>query len=271
MSQQFWYVFLFWFPFLCVYYLCRICLYIYKRYKRNQYYNHCPNYPGYIIIDGDIEFDTFLKFRFQYHREVCGRTDQHQCDLFSHKKAFKMKDQLSIPLNIIIRSQGGSSGICKAITWILNNHIGEKFCYIHEYAFSSGTMIALSCNRIFMDKTSLLSPIDTQHPIFDDLSIPYLYLLENKKLCEQYKIKYKSVVKECTEDIKFAKHIFKFHNIKYPSMKYKFLKKFMHVKTDHSSTYDYSNIKNIGLNITYGDYPQQIQNVILNTFKMYFK
>lgn len=243
----------------------------------------CPDYPGYIIIDDDIDFDQALNFRYQYHREVCKEPNHNnKCKIFSHYTSImnckprtpeminEIKEQLSVPLTIIIRSSGGHYLASKMITQLLDDHQGHKTCYIDNYAFSAGSVIAMHCQQIKMNSKSMLSPIDTQYSINDDKSFSYLQLLNDVILCARYDIEYEDVIKTCQKDEKHARFILQIHKSKVPVRRFK--KKFMSLEADHhEKEYSYNDIKHLGLNILFGEFPLDIRRVIYNHFIFYNK
>jgi len=118
--------------------------------------------PGIVIIDGIFDEQMETNFFYQYYNNV-GINNIEGINL-------------SNPLTIIVRSFGGSGYSLEKIMNVLKKHRGYKTCYIHEYAFSCGTIVALSCDKVYMKKTDWISPIDTQFPsFFGSTSILKLY------------------------------------------------------------------------------------------------
>lgn len=64
-------------------------------------------------------------------------------------------------IDLIIRSTGGPSYCSQQITNILHKHTGIVSCYIHSYAWSAGTIIAMWCDNIYIKNSYSVSPIDT--------------------------------------------------------------------------------------------------------------
>jgi ATP-dependent protease ClpP protease subunit len=71
-------------------------------------------------------------------------------------------------IDILLHTSGGDSYNTKVMIDVLMNHRGEKRIYIPYYAYSAGTMIALTGSKIYMNRNSHLSPIDSQMTIHND-------------------------------------------------------------------------------------------------------
>ena len=65
-------------------------------------------------------------------------------------------------LAIIINSPGGSAETVEKLVHIIRYHYKEVYFIIPDEAMSAGTIFALSGDKIFMDYTSSLGPIDPQ-------------------------------------------------------------------------------------------------------------
>jgi membrane-bound ClpP family serine protease len=65
-------------------------------------------------------------------------------------------------LAVILDSPGGSAETVEKLVHIVRYHYGEVFFVIPDEAMSAGTIFALSGDKIYMDYTSSLGPIDPQ-------------------------------------------------------------------------------------------------------------
>jgi len=65
-------------------------------------------------------------------------------------------------LQLIIHTNGGSSATSDMISNILLKYPGQVECFIPYYSFSAGSFIALSCNKIFMERFAMMGPTDPQ-------------------------------------------------------------------------------------------------------------
>lgn len=74
------------------------------------------------------------------------------------KKDGKKKDKLAIILN----SAGGSAETAEKLVDIIRFHYQDVTFLIPDFAMSAGTIFCMSGNRLFMDYSSSLGPIDPQ-------------------------------------------------------------------------------------------------------------
>ncbi len=65
-------------------------------------------------------------------------------------------------LIVIIETNGGSMEIVERLVSIMRKHYKHVSFIIPDYAYSAGTVLALSGDRIYMDDYSVLGPIDPQ-------------------------------------------------------------------------------------------------------------
>jgi ClpP class serine protease len=65
-------------------------------------------------------------------------------------------------LAVILTSPGGSAETVEKLVDIIRHHYGEVYFVIPDEAMSAGTIFAMSGDKIFMDYTSSLGPIDPQ-------------------------------------------------------------------------------------------------------------
>lgn len=73
-------------------------------------------------------------------------------------KAEHTKDNLVVVLN----TGGGSAEICEKMVDILRHHYKDVSFVVPDFAMSAGTIFCMSGNRIYMDYSSSLGPIDPQ-------------------------------------------------------------------------------------------------------------
>jgi len=97
-------------------------------------------------------------------------------------------------INLVIQTIGGdltsTEGICNCI--LTHKGSGKIKCYIPNYAFSAGLMIALCCNEIILTNASIVCPCDGQMNTKNDFtcssaSINYMI---------KYKMKHNEPIKE---------------------------------------------------------------------------
>lgn len=131
----------------------------------------------------------------------------------------------------VIQTYGSLNFTANKIGEILMKHSGNVIAFIPHYAYSGGTIIALSCRSIIMGKNSVMSPCDAQ--INTDL-------LENKEI-KKFKKKYNK------EDKEFLEKLVHHHDYSILTKK-RIIENFY--KPSHDSKLTYDKIKDIGLNIS---------------------
>jgi hypothetical protein len=65
-------------------------------------------------------------------------------------------------LTIILNTSGGSVETVEKLVGIVRHHYSEVYFVVPDYAMSAGTVFCMSGNKIFMDYSSSLGPIDPQ-------------------------------------------------------------------------------------------------------------
>jgi hypothetical protein len=92
---------------------------------------------------------------------------------------------------IFIKTSGGAVEPVEKMVDITRHHYKEVWFFIPDYAMSAGTIFCLSGDKIFMDYSSSLGPIDPQVTIKEngiDKNVPALGVLEQvEKLIEKSK------------------------------------------------------------------------------------
>jgi len=71
-------------------------------------------------------------------------------------------------IDIVIKTNGGGFTSSQIISNIIGNHDGTINALVLENSFSGGTLIALSCDNLYMHKNAHLSPVDVIHCNFFD-------------------------------------------------------------------------------------------------------
>lgn len=72
------------------------------------------------------------------------------------------KEQSDRRLVIILNTGGGSAEIVEKMVDITRFHYGEVYFVVPDFAMSAGTIFCMSGNKIYMDYSSSLGPIDPQ-------------------------------------------------------------------------------------------------------------
>jgi len=67
-------------------------------------------------------------------------------------------------ITLYLHTPGGSLFYSQLIAHLLHNWKGRKTAHVIGYSASGGTLIALTCDQIYMNDDSVLGPIDPQDP-----------------------------------------------------------------------------------------------------------
>ncbi|AYV82438.1 MAG: hypothetical protein Hyperionvirus1_17 [Hyperionvirus sp.] len=193
-----------------------------------------------LIIDGAIGPALFKRFEAEY--KSIGKTDK--------------------PLTLIIRSRGGAAFETLKFINILQKHKGKLTCYIHEYAMSAGTIIALMCDQIYL-ANGCISPIDCQ-----PFGLPVFKLLMNRyyKKFFSNSFHYKYLETSYKGNILIANHIAAVHSLNRDQYT-KFLDLFINVNVMHQTPYYFKDIRDLGLKINNDRFPEEIGVIIRREFR----
>ena len=90
-------------------------------------------------------------------------------------------------LTILLNTPGGSAETVEKLVSIIRHHYKEVYFVVPDYAMSAGTIFCMSGDKIFMDYSSSLGPIDPQ--VFNGTTyVPALgYLDKVNELLEKAK------------------------------------------------------------------------------------
>ncbi len=69
---------------------------------------------------------------------------------------------------IFLKTQGGSVQAVEKMVEIVRHHYNSVYFIVPDYAMSAGTVFCMSGDKIFMDYSSALGPIDPQVPVIKD-------------------------------------------------------------------------------------------------------
>jgi hypothetical protein len=94
----------------------------------------------------------------------------------------KAVDSACNRLVIILNTSGGSAEEVERIVRIIRTHYEEVYFVVPDIAMSAGTILCMSGDKIFMDYTSSLGPIDPQVPVGDKWVPAMGYLDEVEQL-----------------------------------------------------------------------------------------
>lgn len=68
---------------------------------------------------------------------------------------------------VFLRTAGGSPETAEGMVSVLRKHYDQIYFVVPDFAMSAGTILCMSADKIFMDYTSSLGPIDPQVPTRD--------------------------------------------------------------------------------------------------------
>jgi hypothetical protein len=113
-----------------------------------------------IFYYGEIRAGVIMPFR-NFIEKLCERESRSQ------------------RLIVLLKTPGGSAEVVEKLVEIIRHHFDEVFFVVPDMAMSAGTIFCMSGNKIFMDYSSSLGPIDPQVPDREDkFLIPALGYLD---------------------------------------------------------------------------------------------
>lgn len=84
------------------------------------------------------------------------------------------------PIDVILHTPGGLALAAEMIATALHEHPAKVTVFIPFYAMSGGTLLALTADEIYMEKFSVMGPVDPQ--IEGVPASAYMLVLEKKKM-----------------------------------------------------------------------------------------
>ena len=120
---------------------------------------------------------------------------------------------------MLIESVGGYISSSDSMLNLLNRHKPIKHAYIPIYALSAATLLALSCDKIYMDKCAVFGPTDPQIMVFNEMIgfKTVLQIIENKsinKISDKLLIAYYECKKLYDDNVKQIKQCINKHKKK---------------------------------------------------------
>jgi membrane-bound ClpP family serine protease len=94
-----------------------------------------------------------------YYGELAPLIEKHFRDFI---EALKQDERARSRLVIILNTPGGSAETVEKLVDIVRHHYSEVYFVVPDYAMSAGTIFCMSGEKIFMDYSSSLGPIDPQ-------------------------------------------------------------------------------------------------------------
>ncbi|MGD9153447.1 MAG: ATP-dependent Clp protease proteolytic subunit [Gammaproteobacteria bacterium] len=91
-----------------------------------------------------------------------GLDDVVRTEIESTVEKTQSKNKMLPKLTVILETTGGSIEVVERISNVFRKHFHEVDYIVPGYAYSAGTVLALSGDNIYMDYYSVLGPIDPQ-------------------------------------------------------------------------------------------------------------
>jgi ClpP class serine protease len=88
-------------------------------------------------------------------------------------------------VTILLTTSGGLAETVEKLVDIIRFHYGEVYFIVPDYAMSAGTIFCMSGNKIFMDYSSSLGPIDPQVYTGKDYASALGYLDQVERMIEK--------------------------------------------------------------------------------------
>ena len=112
------------------------------------------------------------------------------------------KDSTQNHLIVVIETNGGLMETVERLVAVMRAHYERVSFVVPNFAYSAGTVLALSGDKIFMDYYSVLGPIDPQYRDSDGKFLPgYGYLAKFKEITEL--INNSSSPQECRAELAY--------------------------------------------------------------------
>lgn len=117
---------------------------------------------------------------------VGGIAPQYLTQFRSEIENLKQRGSKSDNLVFFIHTGGGVAETVERMVQIMRQHYNEIWFVVPDLAMSAGTILCMSGDKIYMDYSSALGPIDPQVPNNEGQLVPALgYLAEVKKLIDK--------------------------------------------------------------------------------------
>jgi len=199
-----------------------------------------------------------LKFKCKYC-QIDNLIDfEKESDIFDLIKNINKK------VKFIIHTNGGSSKWVDYLAYILKTNNVKVISYIPRYALSSGTLLTITSEKIYLNWYSVLGPVDTQLEYSnndeeeEDFPVRNIMKVKKKENCIA-KLKSMEAKEYFYDDIFLLEKLF-------PDEEKRklIIDNLMLNKTSHSIKYGYDDLKEFGLPVN-KNMPENI-NIIFNNF-----
>ncbi|MEW7987867.1 MAG: hypothetical protein AB2799_18940 [Candidatus Thiodiazotropha sp.] len=121
---------------------------------------------------------TSNKFQADVFSFVGGIRLEYLTEFRSHIESLVSRNQGSNNLLFLIHTPGGVAEVVERIVGIIRHHYKEVWFVVPDMAMSAGTILCMSGDKIYMDYSSALGPIDPQVQNSEGQLVPALGYLD---------------------------------------------------------------------------------------------
>ena len=173
------------------------------------------------------------------------------------EEVFKFFRNISfdMDLHLIIITEGGESDNPDLVSYMISQLKDSGYehmvnVYIPSYAMSSGSMMMLAADNIYMNWYSCASPVDTQieYEMEDNETFSVKYLRKMKSKGE-FKERFSELIKKDAEAIYQTDAYILRRILKDNPNRKKIIKQMFDTKLSHGMNFNYHDLKNMGLNV----------------------
>jgi hypothetical protein len=204
--------------------------------------------------------------------KICWKTESHVTNLLSKTRGKN--------INLIVETMGSSISNVLPISNCL--HIYKKLnpdnkvkIHVPRYSYSSGSIIALMADELYLNDYAFLSPVDTQLGIDIEVFSINDYIEysadENGKTMDITKNSLMlSIISKKYDNLSkfiFSKYIFNGDTKYSPKKRKKIMDKFLHTELPHVAIFDKEEIEKTGIKIK-GNVPENIMSIYHDTFQI---
>jgi len=121
---------------------------------------------------------TAKEFKADVFSFVGGIIPEYLSSFRAHMENLANRDDKSTNLVFLIHTPGGVVEVVEKMVDIIRHHYNDVWFVVPDMAMSAGTILCMSGDKIYMDYSSALGPIDPQIPNNDGQLVPALGYLD---------------------------------------------------------------------------------------------
>ena len=215
--------------------------FIFKKKRVTTTFNNKLKDDNIFIISNEIKYTKF--------KDVVNFENSEEVFKFFRNISFEMD------LHLIIITEGGESDNPDLVSYMISQLKDSGYehmvnAYIPSYAMSSGSMMMLVGDKIYMDWFSGTSPVDTQieYELEDNETFSVKHLRQMKSKGE-FKERYSELIKKDAESIYQTDSYILRRVLKRNKNKDKIIRNMFDTKLSHGMTFNHIDLKRMGLNI----------------------